>query len=71
LGEKQYTVWLVDGWMSMEQWWKDTDRRICSTGRKTFYSVGGSWMDEYGTMVKWYWQGKLKYWEKHIIQRGW
>ena len=26
LGEKQYTAWVVDGWMSMEQWWNDTDR---------------------------------------------
>ena len=26
LGEKHYTVWVVDGWMSMEQWWNDTDR---------------------------------------------
>ena len=29
-----------------------------STGRKTFYSVGGRWMNEYGAMVEWYWQGK-------------
>ena len=73
-----------------------------STGRKTLYSVGGRWMNEYGAMVEWYWQGKtkllgekhytawvvdewmsmeqwwndtdrgkLKYWEKNIIQRGW
>ena len=41
LGEKHYTVWVVDGWMGMEQRWNDTDR------------------------------GKLKYWEKNIIQRGW
>ena len=40
-GRKTYTVWVVGGWMSMEQWWNDTDR------------------------------GKLKYWEKNIIQRGW
>ena len=26
LGEKLYTVWVVDGWISMEQWWNDTDR---------------------------------------------
>ena len=26
LGEKHYTVWVVDGWMSKEQWWNDTDR---------------------------------------------
>jgi len=29
-----------------------------SAGRKTLYSVGGSWMNEYGAMVEWYWQGK-------------
>ena len=27
LGEKLYTAWVVDGWMCMEQWWNDTDRR--------------------------------------------
>ena len=26
LGEKNYTVWVVDGWMIMQQWWNDTDR---------------------------------------------
>jgi len=26
LGEKHYTAWVVDGWLSMEQWWNDTDR---------------------------------------------
>ena len=26
LGEKHYTVWVVDEWISMEQWWNDTDR---------------------------------------------
>jgi hypothetical protein len=26
LGEKHYIVWVVDGWLSMEQWWKNTDR---------------------------------------------
>jgi len=41
LGEKHYTAWVVDGWMSMEQWWNDNDR------------------------------GKLKCWEKNIIQCGW
>jgi len=41
LGEKHYTVWVVEGWMSMEQWWNDTDR------------------------------GKLKCWERNIIQCGW
>ena len=41
LGEKHYTAWMVDWWMSMVQWWNGTDR------------------------------GKLKYWEKNIIQCGW
>ena len=26
LGEKLYTAWVVDGWMSMERWCNDTDR---------------------------------------------
>ena len=41
LGEKHYIVWVVDGWMSMEQCWNGIER------------------------------GKLKYWEKNIIQCGW
>jgi hypothetical protein len=31
-----------------------------SSGRKTLYSVGGRWMNEYGAMVEWYWQGKCE-----------
>ena len=31
-----------------------------STGRKTLYSAGGRWIDEYGAMVEWYWQGKTE-----------
>jgi len=31
-----------------------------STGRKTLYSVGGRWMNEYGAMVEWYWQEKTE-----------
>ena len=26
LGEKRFTVWVVDGWMSMEQLWNVSDR---------------------------------------------
>ena len=38
-----------------------------SVGRKTLYSVGGRWMDEYGAMVEWYWQGKPEVLgEKHL-----
>jgi len=58
-GEKHYTVWVVDEWvwsnggmiLTGENW---------SAGRKTLYSVGGRWMNEYGAMVRWYWQGKTE-----------
>ena len=40
LGEKQYTTWVVDGWMSMEQWWNDTDRGNRSAGRKIIIQRG-------------------------------
>ena len=26
LGERHSTACVVDGWMSMEQWWNDTNR---------------------------------------------
>jgi hypothetical protein len=58
---------VVDAWMRMEEWWNDTDRGNWRTGRKTLYSVGGGWMNEYGAMVKWYWQGKLKYWREILV----
>jgi len=48
----------MNEWMSMEQWWNDTDRGNWSTGRKTLYSVGCRWMNEYGAIVEWYWRGK-------------
>ena len=35
-------------------------RENWNTGRKTLYSVGGRWMNEYGAMVEWYWQGKTE-----------
>ena len=60
LREKHYTSWVVDEWMSMEQWWNDTDRGNWNTERKTLYSVGGRWMNEYGAMMEWYWQGKTE-----------
>jgi len=37
-----------------------------STGRETLYSVGGRWMNGYGALVEWYWQGKPKYWKKSL-----
>jgi hypothetical protein len=39
-----------------------------STGRETLYSVGGKWVNEYGSLVEWYWQGKPKYSEKDLPQ---
>ena len=40
-----------------------------SPGRKTLYSVGGRWMNEYGAMVEWYWQGKIEVLgEKHYTE---
>jgi len=40
-----------------------------SAGRKTLYSVGGRWMNEYGAIVEWYWQGKTEVLgEKHYTQ---
>ena len=49
----------------MDNWvWSDGGMILTgenwSTGRKTFYSVGGRWMNEYGVMVEWYWQGKTE-----------
>ena len=71
LGENPYTASVVREWMGMEHWWNDTDRGKLKYLEKTLYNVGGSWMNEYGAFVKWYWQGKLKYWEKKIMQRRW
>jgi len=71
LGEKYYTVSVVDEWMIMERWWNDTDSGNWSAGRKTLYSVCGRWMNEYGALVECYWKGKLKCWEKNIIQCVW
>jgi len=37
----------------MEQWWNDTERGKTEVrGKKTLYSVGGRWMNEYGAMVE-------------------
>ena len=45
-------VWSNGGMMLTGENW--------SIGRKILYSVGGRWMDEYGAMVEWYWQGKTE-----------
>ena len=39
-----------------------------STGRETLYSVGGRWMNGYGALVEWYWQGRTEVLgEKHYL----
>ena len=60
LGEKHYTAWVEDEWMCMKHCWNDTDRGNWSTGRKILYSVGERWMNEYGALVEWYWQGETE-----------
>ena len=60
-GEKYYTASVVDKWMSMEEWWNDTDRGKLKYWKKnTLYSMGSRWIYEYGAMVEWYWQGKTE-----------
>ena len=57
--------------MSIEQWWNDIDRKTEVLGEEhsTAWVVDG-WMN-----VEQWWnytdRGKLKYWEKNILQRGW
>jgi hypothetical protein len=38
----------------MENWWNDTDWRNGISGRKTLYSLGGIWMNEYAAFVETY-----------------
>ena len=45
-------AWCIGGMILTGENW--------STGRKTLYSMGGRWMNEYGAMVEWYWQGKTE-----------
>jgi hypothetical protein len=33
--------WVVDGWMSREQWWNDTDRGKLKYGEKNIRQRGG------------------------------
>ena len=52
LGEKHYTAWVVDEWMSMEHWWNDSDRGNWSTGRKTLHAlVVDEWVWSTGGMI--------------------
>jgi len=53
LGEKHYRLRVVDGWMSVEQWWNDTERGKLKYWEKNIIQcVCGRWMDECGAMVE-------------------
>jgi len=39
LGEKHYTAWVVDGWMSVEQWWNN-DRGKLKYWKKNIIQCG-------------------------------
>jgi len=45
-------VWSNGGMILTGEYW--------STGRKTLYNMGGRWINEYGAMVEWYWQGNTE-----------
>ena len=60
------SVWSNGGMVQTEKNW--------SNGRKTLYSLGGRWMNEYETTVEWYWQWKTEVLGEHYIVRvvdGW
>jgi len=53
-------VWSIGGMVLTGENW--------STGSETIYSVGGRWMNGYGVLVEWYWQGKTEVLgDKHYI----
>jgi hypothetical protein len=56
---------LLERALRRRNWIKSNDEMILtgenwSAGRKKLYSVCGRWMNEYGAMVEWYWQGKTE-----------
>ena len=51
LGERHYTACVVDGWMSKEQSWNDTDRETEVMGERNFTAwVVDGWM----SMEQWW-----------------
>jgi len=57
-------VWIIGGMVLTGETW--------STGREILYSMSGRWMNWYGTLVEWYWQGKTEVLgEKHYIGGRW
>ena len=65
---------MIYEWVSMAHWWNDTDRGKLKYWEKNIIQCGW-WMDEYGAMVEWYWQGKTEVLgEKHYtvwVVDGW
>jgi len=60
LGEKHYAVWVVGEWMVWSIGRTVLRGENWSTGREILYSVGCRWMNGYGALVEWYWQGKTE-----------
>jgi hypothetical protein len=64
MGEKNYTVWVMNGCMWSNGGIILTGEKL-NPGRKTLYFVGDGWMS-----VEQWWndtnRGKLKYWEKSL-----
>ena len=59
-GDKHYSAWVVDGWMSMEQWWNGTDREILKYREKSIIQCRWyGWMsvDQWWNVTD---RGKLK-----------
>ena len=52
-------VWSNGGMLLTEENW--------SAGRETLYNLVGRWMNDYGAIVEWHWQGKLKYSRKKPV----
>ena len=61
LGENNFWVWVVVGWMSREQWCYITDRRnLKPWEKKKLKSMGGRLLNECEAIVESYWQGKTE-----------
>jgi len=63
LGEKHYTVWVVDEWMSMEQWWNDNDRGKLKYWEKKHYTV---WVVDGWICTEQWWNDTDRSWKKYL-----
>ena len=69
LGEKHYTAWVVDWWMSMEQWWNDTDRgklkfrdeniSQCHLNKRPWWGARKWRLNHETTYIRSIWKGNL------------